>query len=44
MYKLYYYPRNASLAPHLVLEDMGVDFELILVDRDNNQQKSLEYL
>ena len=44
MYKLYYYPRNASLAPHLVLEHLGVDFELILVDRSSNQQKSSEYL
>lgn len=44
MYKLYYYPRNASLAPHLVLEDVGADFDLILVDRGSNQQKSPEYL
>jgi len=44
MYKLYYYPKNASLAPHLILEHLNEDFELLLVDRDNNQQKSPEYL
>ena len=40
MYILYYYPRNASLAPHLILEHLNEEFELIKVDRENNQQKS----
>jgi glutathione S-transferase len=44
MYKLFYYPRNASWAPHLVLREMGVDYELILVDRKTNAQKSADYL
>ncbi len=44
MYKLYYYPLNASMAPHIVLKVLGVDFELLTVDRDNNAQKSKEYL
>lgn len=44
MYKLFYYPRNASWAPHLALAEMGIEFELILVDRKANQQKSCEYL
>jgi len=44
VYKLFYYPRNASWAPHLVLSEMGVDFELVLVDRKSNEQKSPEYL
>lgn len=44
MYKLFYYPRNASWAPHLVLAEMGVEFELMLVDRKLNQQKSSEYI
>ncbi|MES2675754.1 MAG: glutathione S-transferase family protein [Pseudomonadota bacterium] len=44
MYKLFYYPRNASWAPHLVLAEMGVEFELVLVDRKSNEQKSSEYL
>lgn len=44
MYKLFYYPRNASWAPHLVLRELGVEHELILVDRKSNAQKSSDYL
>ncbi len=44
MYTLYYYPGNASLAPHLLLEEMGVPFHLALVDKKHNAQKSPEYL
>ncbi|MGF1757177.1 glutathione S-transferase family protein [Photobacterium sagamiensis] len=44
MYKLYYYPNNASLAPHFLLHEMKLDFELLLVDRKSNYQKSAEYL
>lgn len=44
MLKLFYYPRNASWAPHLVLREMGVEHELILVDRKSNAQKSADYL
>jgi glutathione S-transferase len=44
MYKLFYYPRNASWAPHLVLKELGVDHELLLVDRTTNAQKSADYL
>jgi glutathione S-transferase len=44
MYQLYYYPLNASMAPHFVLEALKVDFELLLVDRKSDAQKSTEYL
>lgn len=44
MYRLFYYPLNASMAPHFILEELGVDFELCLVDRKTNGQKSAEYL
>ena len=48
MYKLFYYPRNASWAPHMLLAEielqLGAAFELVLVDRKANQQKSSEYL
>lgn len=44
MYQLYYYPNNASLAPHFLLYHMQLDYELILVDRKSNYQKSPEYL
>lgn len=43
-YKLYYYPLNASLAPHLVLEELAVEYELVLVDRRKNAHKDSEYL
>jgi len=44
LYQLYYYPLNASMAPHFILEELKVDFELITVDRKTNAQKSLDYL
>jgi glutathione S-transferase len=44
MLALYYYPGNASLLPHMMLRESGVDFELRLVDRGQNAQKSAEYL
>jgi glutathione S-transferase len=42
--QLHYFPGNASLAPHLLLEELGVPFELRLVDRAQDAQKSPEYL
>lgn len=44
MYKLFYFPRNASWAPHLILKELGVDFELIFVDRKSQSQKTEDYL
>jgi glutathione S-transferase len=44
MFVLYYFPDNASMAPHLILKELGASYELALVDRDSNAQKSPEYL
>ncbi len=44
MYQLYYYPLNASLAPHFVLEALGVEYQLCFVDRKSNAQKSSTYI
>ncbi len=44
MYWLYCYPNNASLAPHLALHEVGVEYELVLVDKDLDAHKSQEYL
>lgn len=44
MYQLYYYPNNASLAPHFLLHHMGLEYELILVDTKLNAHKSADYL
>ena len=44
MLQLHYYPSNASMAVHMVLEEIGAPFELKLVDRDRQAHKSAEYL
>lgn len=44
MFKLYYYPNNASLAPHFLLHHVQADYELLLVDKKSNTQKSADYL
>ncbi len=44
MVKLHYYPSNASMIPHIVLEELGIPFELVLVDRSQNLHKSADYL
>lgn len=43
-YVLCYYPGNASLLPHMMLREVGAPFELRLVDRAQNAQKSADYL
>lgn len=44
MLTLYYYPDNASFAPHLLLKETGLPHELRLVDRQNNAQRDPDYL
>jgi len=44
MYKLHYAPDNASLIVRLVLEELGVPYKCILVDRAKNEQRSPAYL
>jgi len=41
---LYYYPGNANLAAHILLEEVGCEYELVLVDRSHRAQKTDEYL
>ena len=43
MLQLHYSPGNASLIVHLVLEEVGVPFELRYVDRAQSAHKSAEY-
>ena len=44
MIRLYHCPGTASLAPHILLEEIGVPFELSRVDRESGAHKSAEYL
>jgi len=44
MYRLYYSPGAASLAIHWMLIELGVPFDLALIDTEARQQKTPEYL
>jgi glutathione S-transferase len=44
MYQLHYFPSNANSAPQMALEEIGQPYELVLVERAKNAQKSPEYL
>jgi|SRR5450432_166292 len=44
MLQLHYFPGNASLIVHLVLEEIGAPFALKLIDRAKVAHKSAEYL
>ena len=44
MMQLHYFPGNASMVPHILLEELGAAFELRHVDRTANAHKSPEYL
>ncbi len=44
MLQLHYYPGTAAMMPHILLQEMGVPFELVLVDRMADAHKSPDYL
>ncbi len=44
MLTLYYAPHTCSLASHIVLEDVGAEYELKKIDFTSTEQKSPEYL
>src|ERR687896_737901 len=44
MYKLYWSPGSAAMAPHAMLEDIGAPYELIKIDTKQGQQRSPDYL
>ena len=44
MIQLHYFPSNASMIPHILLEEIGVPYERVLVDRANAAQKQPAYL
>lgn len=42
--QLHHYPGTASMVPHILLEELGVPYERVLVDRAQDAQKSPAYL
>jgi glutathione S-transferase len=44
MIQLYYSPGNASLAPHMVLRELGVAHALVLVDTEHKEHQAPAYL
>lgn len=44
MYKLFYSPGSAAMAPHALLEEIGQPFELVKVDTRSGEHKKPEYL
>lgn len=44
MIQLHYYPSTAAMIPHILLEELGVSYERVLVDRTANAHKSPAYL
>jgi glutathione S-transferase len=44
MIQLHYFPGNASFAPHVLLHEIGVPFELKLVDRTTGAHQRPDYL
>jgi len=44
MIQLHHYPSTASMVPHILLEELGVPYERVLVDRTQDAQKTTAYL
>ncbi len=44
MYRLYYSPGLASMAPHLTLCELNAPFELVRIDRSKGEHRTPEYL
>jgi glutathione S-transferase len=44
MIRLYYYPSYVSLFPHILLQELGLAYELVLVDRYADAHKREAYL
>jgi glutathione S-transferase len=44
LYKLHYYPANANAAAHMLLQELGQEYQLAIVERGVNAQKSAAFL
>lgn len=44
MIQLHYYPSTAAMIPHILLEEIGLPYERVLVDRTKDEHKGVAYL
>ncbi|MCV0439497.1 MAG: glutathione S-transferase family protein [Hydrogenophaga sp.] len=44
MIQLYFHPGTAAMVPHILLEELGVPYERVAVDRVNGEHKAPAYL
>lgn len=44
MYKLYYSPGSAAMAPQAILNEVGAQAQFILIDDEKNEQKGAAYM
>jgi glutathione S-transferase len=44
MIELHYYPSTAAMVPHILLEELGVPYQRVLVDRAVGAHKAPQYL
>ena len=44
MLRLHYYPSTAAMVPHILLEEIGVPYQRVLVDRMQGAHKTPDYL
>lgn len=44
MLKLYFSPGSCALAPHIALEETGIEFETVRINFGDEEQRSAEYL
>jgi glutathione S-transferase len=42
--KLHYYPATAAMVPHILLEELGVPYERVFIDRAKGEHKRPQYL
>jgi glutathione S-transferase len=42
--QLHYFPSTAAMIPHILLEELGLPYERVLVDRTRDAHKAPEYL
>jgi glutathione S-transferase len=42
--RLHYYPATAAMIPHILLEELGVPYERVFVDRARDEHKRPDYL